>query len=888
MNSNSAYASALALIDTDALDERLAAEGNPVALYKQALASGAEALAARFEEVEDGRAVVELVRGRAHLIDSLLRRIWGTYFPDEVQIALVAVGGYGRGELHPASDIDLLILLTDSAREQNQDALERFLTFLWDIGLEVGQSVRTLEECVSEADADITVATNLLEARLLTGPIDLFTAMREATGPDRLWTGDRFFRGKQQEQAERYRRFGDTAYHLEPHVKEGPGALRDVQVVFWVAKHHFGTDDVSALVECGFLTDQEFNTLMLGQAFLWRVRGALHLLTGRREDRLLFDYQRELAQQFGYTDTAKRQGVELFMQHYYRTVMELERINEMLLQFFHDAIFADSESDHGANRQLNKRFHVTNGYLAASFDGVFKRYPFALLEVFLLMQQHPELNGVHAETIRAIRSSLYLIDDDFRCDIRCTSLFQEIMRQPAGITHELRRMNRYGVLAAYLPVFGQIVGLMQHDLFHIYTVDEHTLMVVRNLRRFSVPEYAGEFPSCSHISQRLPKPELLYMAGLFHDIAKGRGGNHAELGALEVKAFCTQHRLNDYDGNLISWLVASHLVMSSTAQKQDLSDPDVIHRFAELVGDQTHLDYLYLLTVGDICGTDPKLWNAWKDTLLSDLHTKTSRALARGLTNRVNAEQHVKELQIAARTLLESAGISASDIDSVWSEPDSDYFLSHTAEQIAWHTQVISKVSIDQLPLIVSRRIDATDDSEIFVFDYDRDGLFAISAIVLDYLNQNILQARLFSTRSGYSMGSYRVSGEIRNDLEKELNLTLKPRLLDPDSPLELQSRALSRTLKQFSTPTSVSYQLDEKNHRTILELVTTERRALLAMVSKIFLTRYVRLQKLSVVTVGTKAEDVFFVTDFADQPLDQPAQDSLREALIKTLDKQP
>jgi [protein-PII] uridylyltransferase len=413
-------------------------------------------------------------------------------------------------------------------------------------------------------------------------------------------------------------------------------------------------------------------------------------------------------------------------------------------------------------------------------------------------------------------------------------------------------------------------------------------MVVRNLRRFSVPEYAGEFPSCSHISQRLPKPELLYMAGLFHDIAKGRGGNHAELGALEVKAFCTQHRLNDYDGNLISWLVASHLVMSSTAQKQDLSDPDVIHRFAELVGDQTHLDYLYLLTVGDICGTDPKLWNAWKDTLLSDLHTKTSRALARGLTNRVNAEQHVKELQIAARALLESAGISASDIDSVWSEPDSDYFLSHTAEQIAWHTQVISKVSIDQLPLIVSRRIDATDDSEIFVFDYDRDGLFAISAIVLDYLNQNILQARLFSTRSGYSMGSYRVSGEIRNDLEKELNLTLKPRLLDPDSPLELQSRALSRTLKQFSTPTSVSYQLDEKNHRTILELVTTERRALLAMVSKIFLTRYVRLQKLSVVTVGTKAEDVFFVTDFADQPLDQPAQDSLREALIKTLDKQP
>jgi len=614
--------------DNPEFDATLAQANNPVAVMRDALKTAQQQIKDAFLH---GTPVAELVHRRAQIIDDLLRNIWRQTMPgDNHDIALVAVGGYGRGELHPGSDIDLQILVRPEGRDALRAPIEKFVIYLWDVGLEMGHSVRTVAECAEEAAKDITVVTNLMECRWLAGSTALFEAMRTAVGPDHIWPSPRFFQAKLLEQVSRHHKYHDTAYNLEPNIKEGPGGLRDIQIIAWVAKRHFGAKALDELVQHHFLTTAEYDALAEGQDFLWRIRFVLHSLTGRREDSLLFDYQRTLAEQFGYRDGGPSLAVEQFMKRYYRTVMELSRLNEMLLQLFEEAILY--VSDPGVPTVINKRFQSRKGFIEVRDEGVFRRYPFAMLEMFLLLQQHPDLKGVRATTIRLLRNHTHLIDDKFRNDLRHRSLFMEILRQPQGVTEQLKRMNRYGVLAAYLPAFGHIVGMMQYDLFHVYTVDEHTLTVVRNLRRFSHTEFAREFPLCSEIMQNhIPKPEILTLAALFHDIAKGRGGDHSELGEQESLDFCLHHGMSLYDARLVAWLVRNHLIMSMTSQRKDISDPEIITEFAMTVRSPQHLNYLYLLTVADIRGTNPDLWNSWKDTLLLELYTATMRVLRRGL-----------------------------------------------------------------------------------------------------------------------------------------------------------------------------------------------------------------------------------------------------------------
>jgi len=491
-------------------------------VFRQVLDRGTELLQDRFAADE---AVEDLVRDRGRLVDITLRAAWVRHagkFADD--LALVAVGGYGRGELHPSSDIDVMVLLPKSDSADWQPDIEKFLTFLWDIGLEVGHSVRSIDDCQRESLADISVATTLFEARLLAGPESLFAGMRRALAPDRLWSSQDFFEAKVKEQTERHHRYFDTAYNLEPNVKSSPGGLRDIQTIGWVAKRHFGTDTLDELVAHGFLTREELRKLKAGQSFLWKVRFGLHVLTGRREDRLLFDYQIKLAKLFGYEDASFTLAVEQLMQKYYRTVMDISLLNEMLLQLFREAILTQS----GSPLPINARFQIRNDYLEVTHPEVFARYPSALLELFVLLQQHPELRGVRAETIRLIGTHVSLIDEEFRQNPRHHRLFMEILCAPVGVTHELRRMNLYGVLGRYIPSFGRVVGRMQYDLFHAYTVDAHTLFVVSNLRRLAMPKYNDEFPALSQIMQSLPRQEIAYLAALFHDIAKGRGGDHSE------------------------------------------------------------------------------------------------------------------------------------------------------------------------------------------------------------------------------------------------------------------------------------------------------------------------------------------------------------------------
>lgn len=876
------------VFDSEDFDRHLAASDNPLKPFRDALKQGDKILNTLFYQ---GTPALDLVPTRAWLIDQLLVRAWTRFFEaDAPRLALVAVGGYGRGELHPASDVDIMILLDDAVIDNRRQALEGFLTFLWDIGLDVGQSVRSLTDCVQEATADITVATNLMEARLLTGSAVLFEQMRILTGPDYIWPSRTFFQVKWAEQERRHHKYHHTAYNLEPNVKEGPGGLRDLQMIGWVAKRHFGATTLHDLVEHNFLTEREYTELMDCQNFLWQVRFALHTLTGRREDRLLFDYQRQLASQFGYQDENHNLAVEQFMQHYYRTIMELSRLNEMLLQLFQEAILLTDDPSEPV--PINHRFQARKGFLEVTRQNVFIRYPFALLEIFLVMEQHPELKGVRASTIRLIRDHRQLIDDNFRNDLRARSLFMEILRQPRGVTHELRRMNRYGVLAAYLPEFGRIVGRMQYDLFHTYTVDQHTLFIVRNLRRFYVPEFAHEFPLCSTLIHQIPKPELLYIAGIYHDIAKGRGGDHSELGAQDAENFCHRHGLSNFDTGLVVWLVRNHLIMSLTAQKKDTHDPQVINDFARRVGDQTHLDYIYLLTVADIRATNPNLWNSWRDALLRELYEATRVALRRGLGNPIDKEERIRATQSEARVQLLKKGIDEKRIERAWHGFNDDYFLRHSGDEVAWHTRAILKKADDGRLLVMARQDTSRGGTEIFIYTRDQDNLFALTTSVLDQLRLNVLDARIITSPCGYTLDSYTVledSGEpIRDRLRiKEIVTELRRQLSRPDAQPIDPSRRLPRVLKHFPTPTQVTFTEDEPNGRTVMELVTTDRPGLLCRIGRAFMECGIRLQNAKIATIGARAEDVFFITDRHNHPLREAQQYlALREALLKNLDE--
>jgi len=582
------------------------------------------------------KSVSKLLKEKSDFIDEILSCCWQHFLGEHAgQLMLCAVGGYGRRELFPYSDIDIVVLLDSDDTSAYQETLANFFTFLWDIGLKPGQSVRTIKQCVEAAISDQTIITSLMENRLITGNTALHKALNQQITPDKIWPSDQFFAAKMEEQRQRYAKFHDTAYNLEPNIKEGPGGLRDRQVIAWVFKRHYNSSTLKELIKYSFLPESEYFELVAALEVLWRIRYALHLLTNRCEDRLIFDYQRDLARQFGFSTEHQEynQDVEQFMQFYFKTVLGLERLNEMLLQLFNER-FVSGEVIY-KSIPLNDKFVAINGYLEAIDDTLFERHPLALLELFLVLEQNSSIKGVRATTIRLIRKSLHLIDDAFRKNKDANRLFIEAFRQPRGITDQLRRMNRYGILAAYIPCFANIVARMQYDLFHIYTVDEHTLFVIRNLRRFALEKHLDELPFCNDIFLLIPKPEILYLAGLFHDIAKGRSGDHSAIGEEIAREFCVQHDLSQHDTNLICWLVRNHLVMSMTAQRKDISDPDVIHQFAQTVGSIEYLNHLYLLTVADIRATNPELWNAWKDALLKELYSVTYSALHRGLQNPV-------------------------------------------------------------------------------------------------------------------------------------------------------------------------------------------------------------------------------------------------------------
>ena len=870
----------------DLLPARLAAADVSTEICAAELREAQADLRTRFSNDEP---VETLVHARARLIDVVLREIWPRKLPGHVaDWSLVAVGGYGRGELHPYSDVDLLILVPAPLDEAGRGALERFVTFLWDIGLEVGHSVRTIAECREEATANVEVMTTLVEARLLAGDAQLFATLRAALAPGEIWPVKEFFEAKVREQTERHEKANDTAYNLEPNVKTGPGGLRDIQTIAWVAKRHFGAETLDELSSQGFLTPAELRRLKSAQSFLWRVRFGLHVATGRREDRLLFDHQMKLAKSFGYEDASFTLAVEQLMQRYYRTVMDVSLLNELLLQLFREAILDESAEP----VPLNARFQVRNDYLEAINDDVFARQPSALLEVFALLQQNPDIRGVRAHTIRAIGRNLWLIDEEFRQNPRNHRLFLEILRASAGVTNELRRMNTYGVLGRYIPSFGRIVGRMQYDLFHAYTVDAHTLFVVSNLRRLAIPRFDHELPHLSRIMQSLPRPEIAYLAALFHDIAKGRGGDHSDLGAVDAEAFCLEQGLTRYDARLVAWLVRNHLQLSLTAQKQDIADPEVIAAFARHVGDETHLDYLYVLTAADVRATNPRLWNSWKSSLFNDFYERVKRALRRGLETPIDQEELERDTQDAARELLAADRIDPAVLAKWWATLSSAYFLRHTPEEVAWHARAFARRAAEEDGPVVSVQAESErGTTAVTTFAPHRQHGFARSTAVLDQLGLNIVDARITPTHDGNSIDLYHVLEEdgspiVDADRLEEIERALLRSLQSPRDPDLAVSRRAPRQVRLFNTTTQIHLSVDERNNRSVLEIVAGDRPGLLCDIGKVLMEQKIDLLAAKIMTVGERAEDVFYVADATQRPLDEPTAARLVARLREVLER--
>ena len=873
-----------ALFVQEEFNQALAAVKSPLLVYKDYLQNCSQYL---IEEFDAGHPIKELLYKRAWFIDELLTQAWIQHI-DRSDLALVAVGGYGRGELHPGSDIDIMILTKPRLQPEIKVQIEKFLVFLWDIGLEIGHSVRTIKDCHKEAKTDITVVTNLMESRSVTGDVKLYQSMISVTGPQKIWPPRKFFEAKCLEQQSRHKKYDQSEHTLEPNIKEGPGGLRDIQMVDWVAKRHFGANRLSQLVSFGFLTQSEYDSLAEGRDLLWRVRFALHILTGRREDRLLFDHQRAVAKTFGY-ESDDNSAIEQFMKRYYKTIRELNLLNEILLQHFQEAILYAHRKE--KIKALSKRFQIRNDFIEVSDNWIFKRYPFALLEIFLLIQQNPSIKGVRASTIRLVRESMGLINDNFRNDIRNKSLFMEIIKQPKQVGHELRRMHRYGVLSAYLPEFAAIEGLMQFDLFHVYTVDEHILFVVRNMRFFAQDDYQEQFPHCQHVLKDVPKQELLYLAGMFHDIAKGRGGSHSELGEEIVLSFCQRHQLPKFDAKLVAWLVKNHLSMSMTAQRKDINDPEVIQKFAEEVGDIMHLRYLYLLTVADISGTNPKMWNSWKASLIAELFHKTRRALRRGLENPIEKTQRIKETKDSAISLIGRTSIYNKDIETLWDLLGEDYFIRYSAEEIAWQTRAIGRAREETLPLLTIKPETYRGGTEIFVYMHNRDNVFSRTTSTLDNLRLNIVDARIITSTHGYTLDTFIVledSGEPVKGKERKnaIKAVLTKELQNLDNPPRAVSRRDSRLLRNFPIPTQVKFSADEKNCRTIMEVTATDRGGFLSKVGSALEQCQARIQNAKIATYGERVEDIFFITDKDNKMIKNKQKlDELRDKITDLLD---
>ncbi|MDT7517221.1 [protein-PII] uridylyltransferase [Rhodoferax sp. TBRC 17660] len=813
-----------------------------------------------------GRQVRRVLQHMADLTDEVLRKLWLAAGLGE-PFALLAVGGYGRAELFPHSDVDVLVLLPDGQSADTDSELkkriEAFIGTCWDVGLEIGSSVRTLSDCLSEAEKDVTVQTALLECRLITGSAELVATFQEAYR--QAMDPKAFFVAKTLELRQRHTKFEDTPYSLEPNCKESPGGLRDLQVILWVAKAAGYGEQWSDLARGGLATAFEIKQIERNETLLLLIRAKLHFIAKRREDRLIFDLQNAVAESFGFVpvqaDKDRKQMVrasEALMKRYYWAAKAVTQLNQILLMNIEERL---NPSTH-APRRINEHFNDKAGMIDVSCDDLYRNNPHAILETFLVYQTTVGVKGLSARTLRALYNARDLMDARFRKDPVNRATFLKIMQAPEGITHAMRLMNQTSVLGRYLWVFRKIVGQMQHDLFHVYTVDQHILMVLRNARRFFMVEHAHEYPFCSQLASGWDKPWILYIASLFHDIAKGRGGDHSELGIVEARRFCKDHGVPTEDAKLIEFLVGEHLTMSRIAQKSDLSDPDVIQAFAQRVGNERYLTALYLLTVADIRGTSPKVWNAWKGKLLEDLYRYTARALG---GRAPDADAEVEQRKREALVIVALYALPFEAHKPLWDTLDVGYFMRHDATDIAWHTKQLSRLVGTEQPIVRVRRSPVGEGLQVLVYTQDQPDLFARICGYFDQGGFSILDARIHTTKKGYALDTFQVVTSADMDEHyREMTSLLENGLahaIAQAGPLPAPSRGrVSRRVKSFPIAPRVSLKPDEKAQRWLLNISASDRLGLLYCIARVLAKHQIVVQLAKVATLGERVEDTFLI----------------------------
>ena len=830
-----------------------------VAEIRQSYRAGREALRARFP---NPRTASPLLHEMSAFSDSILAELWHNHtFPPD--LLLIAVGGYGRREQYPFSDTDLLILLPDNAQPALLEEVTAFVGSLWDIGMDIGHSVRSLAECLQEASRDITIQTTLLETHLLQGDQARFAAFREAVH-SQIDPKD-FFEAKLLEQQARYDKFQNAPYKLEPNIKEAPGGLRDLQLIGWITTSLGLGKNWRALAPLGLLTQEEHRKLRRAERVLRCCRIQLHWRANRHEDRILFDYQHQLAEDFGFTGSGQGalalRASEALMAEYYLAARVVSQLTPLLLQALKLRIYSQINTP---VTRINERFQLRGDLLEITSPDVFERTPSAILEAFLLCERLREASDIDPATLRALWNARPRIDEAFRQDPQNRQLFIDIFREPDGLTRALRRMNQYGVLGRYIPEFGQIVGRMQHDLFHVYTVDEHTLMVLRNLRRFAQPAYTHEYPLCSRLITECDHPEALYLAALFHDIGKGRGGDHSLLGAEIARKWCASQPLPEEDRELIPWLVQHHLTMSHFAQKEDVYDPDTIARFGELVGNQRRLRALYLLTVADIRGTSPKVWNAWKAKLLEDLFRATSRLLT---SQNITLDSWMEERQEEAKRLLQLYGFRPEAHEAFWQDLDTVYFLRHDAREIAWHTRNLFSRFTTEQPVVRVRLSESGEGLQVMVYAPDQPDLFARICAFFERAGYSIFDAKIHTTRRGYALDSFYIyiagqhDGSYR-DLISYVEYELAHRIAERAALPPPQKGRISRQLKHFPVEPRVAIRPDERSGKFhVLSVVAGDRPGLLSTIARVLSANAIDIESAKIMTLGERAEDTFLIS---------------------------
>lgn len=827
--------------------------------------------------------IANLIKARAVYIDNVLSKLWCQHNLDEYQISLLAVGGYGRGELHPYSDVDILLLTQDKVEQELEERISAFITQLWDIKLDIGHSVRSIKECLKQAVSDVTIATNLMEMRQVCGNDSLPQHLTPLLNEDVFWTAKKFFIAKREEQQKRHAQYNDAAYTLEPNLKANPGSLRDIQTIGWVAKRHFLADSLEELVEHNYLTSNEFTELLECQDYLWRMRAALHFIAGRSENRLLFDYQADVATLMGFGDQGKF-AVERMMKRFFRIIGRVAELNKMLLQHFDYSII--KEKKHSSEVKLNDDFVILDGLIKATNKRIFMR-SVNIMEMFLLIAQHDEITDLHPDTLRLMRNARRRLVSGLMDYARCREIFIKIVKHPKGLGLTFTLMHRHSILSAYLPAWRRIVGQMQFDLFHAYSVDEHSYRLIKNLYRFSQKEHNQEYPLCSQIVQRIRKPEVLFLAGVFHDIAKGRGGDHAELGAIDALNFSQEHQLNKHDGRMISWLVKHHLLMSVTAQRRDISDPEVIREFAGIVRDEAHLDYLYCLTVADMRATNESLWNSWKANLLQELYNATKRAFRRGLEKPVDLREKIRENQAKSIELLTDFNHSSAQIKELWKQFKADYFLRYAPEQIVWHCQHILAQE-DDLPLVLISPTPYRGGTEVFIYTKDKINIFSDTVSLLGSKCFSIHDAKIVTTKTGYTANTFVIldqQDQPINDSYRALELaeSLKATLME-ESP-SFKIKPLAKRFEQFKSPSQISIVETKTRRSTLLEIVTLDFPGLLARIANVFQQAQLQIHSAKITTFGEKVEDVFIVSNNENIALSENEQQQLSELLLAELD---